>query len=69
MLFTEDETSAIEAKGVISEIEKVGKYEYQITVSDAVYAIIDTGGYKVGNAVVIKYLPNSKYVLSLQRDS
>ena len=69
LLLTEDEASAIEAKGVISEIEKVGKYEYQITVSDAAYTIIDIGDYKVGDAVVIKYLPNSKYVLSLQSDS
>lgn len=69
LLFTEDEASAIEVQGIISDIEKVGKYEYQFTVSDAVYTIIDIGSYEVGDAVVIKYLPNSRYVLSLQSDS
>lgn len=68
LLFTENEASALEASGILSDIEKVGKYEYRITVADTVYTIIDIGDYQEGDTVSITYLPNSRYVLSLQKD-
>lgn len=65
-LFVENETSSVEATGTITEIERVGKHEYQFMMNGTMYTIIDTGDFGEGDFVSITYLPKSKYVLSMQ---
>lgn len=66
-LFVENEASSVEASGEIERIERVGKHEYQIEVSNTVYTVIEIGEFSEGDHVILEYLPKSRYVLSIQK--
>ena len=67
-LLVEDETSIIEATGIISCIQRVGKHEYQIILENQKYLVIDIGEFSEGDYVRIRCLPQSGYVLSIQEE-
>ena len=75
-LINEKENDKVKTMGEITEIRKtygLNKYTYEghvtyasyVYIEDERYYIMNIGEYKVGDVVIIEYLPKSKIVLSI----
>lgn len=73
-LLFEDESDSIITHGEISSIEEISTmrfpningYGKEITIDDEQYISMHFDEYEIGDYVEIRYLPKSKYVLSIQ---
>jgi len=73
-LLFEDETDSIITHGEISSIEEISTmrfpningYGKEITIDDEQYISMHFDEYEIGDYVTIRYLPRSKYVLSIK---
>lgn len=75
-LINEKENDKVKTMGEITEIRKtygLNKYTYEghvtyasyVYIEDERYYIMNIGEYKLGDVVIIEYLPKSKIVLSI----
>ena len=73
-LLFEDESDSIITHGEISSIEEISTmrfpningYGKEITIDDEQYISMHFDEYEIGDYVIIRYLPRSKYVLSIK---
>ena len=67
LLFSEDISSCQETAGTISCIERKGKYETLLWIDGVQYTILDEGSLSQGDRITFNYLPNSRFILEVQR--
>ena len=66
-LCVENEQSAVTTVGEITQIQRVGKHEFQFVINGEFCTIIELGDFVEKDHVIIEYLPQSGYVLSIQK--
>lgn len=81
-LIYERENDAVTIEGTISEISEMGKFEFpelrteyketslngtKITIDNIKCVCPNIGDFEIGDSVVVVYLPESGYILSIER--
>lgn len=64
-LCTEEASDAVSSVGIVSDIEKIGKYEVHICINGDKYIVLDEGDFAEGDQVEFTFLPRSRFILTI----